>query len=44
LPFSIALICMITSIAILRRAPGARLFACVATIVACLTFEFLIGT
>jgi hypothetical protein len=44
LPFSIALTCMVASIATLRRAPRACSFACVATVVACLTFEFLIGT
>jgi hypothetical protein len=44
LPFSIALVCMVASVAILRRAPRACPFACVATVVACLTFEFLIGT
>lgn len=44
LPFSIALVCMVSSIATLRRAPRARPFACIATVAACLTFEFLIGT
>jgi general secretion pathway protein G len=44
LPFSIALSCLVSSIATLRRAPRAGPFACVATVVACLTFEFLIGT
>lgn len=43
-PFSIALVCMVASIATLRRAPLASPFACVATVIACLTFEFLIGT
>jgi hypothetical protein len=44
LPFSIALTCLVASVAVLRRAPRAAPFACVATVVACLTFEFLIGT
>jgi general secretion pathway protein G len=44
LPFSIALSCLVASIATLRHAPRACPFACAATIVACLTFEFLIGT
>jgi general secretion pathway protein G len=43
-PFSIALSCLVASVATLRRAPRACPFACVATVVACLTFEFLIGT
>lgn len=44
LPFTIALSCLVASVAVLRRAPHAGPFACVATVVACLTFEFLIGT
>lgn len=44
LPFAIALSCLVAGVATLRRAPFAAPFACVATVVACLTFEFLIGT
>jgi general secretion pathway protein G len=44
LPFAIALSGLVARVATLRRAPRAGLFACVATVVACLTFEFLIGT